>query len=228
MNHYKNNPYDPQSQFDGNFRNYNYPNQQQQANYVPPNMMNNASFPNVDSLPTIEMLNRNSNTNVNRKDNNEYQKLTNKIFHIDSHLSNLNNYSTVLWVMLIWTCFCLFSSMTYISSFDPKYDLYENPSFEKFNLIVNLVFILGYIFGIQAFTQQSAEKNQTFCYIILCFIATNFIYFFIFISLYIGFFRYLSNILFIVVNCVLYYQNQELIRLFGEKTEVRRKLELSL
>ena len=223
MNHYNNtfNPNNP-NYYQDNIKNYNNLNQNSQ--YVPPKIQN-YNYPNQISLPTIEMLNINSNSNTIIKENNNYQKLTNKIFHIDSHLGNMNSYPTVLWIMLTWSCFCIFSSMTFIASYDPRTDLYENPVFEKFNFIVNLVFILGYIFGIQAFTQQSAEKSQTFSYILIGFIASNIIYFLIFISLYVGFFRYLCCILFIVVNFVLYYQNQELIRLFSEKSEIRKKLD---
>ncbi len=229
MNNYKNHQYEPPSNYynnQGNYYNYQYSNQTPNQ-YVPPIMLPK-TYEKADTLPTIEMLNLNSNRDrTPGKDNNDYQKITNKIYHLDNHLNSLGSYSTVLWIMLIWSCFCLFSSMLFIASYNPRYDIEENPVFEKFNFLVNLIFIFGYIFGIQAFTKQCAEKTQQFSFVLIGFIVCNIFYFFVFMALYIGFFRYLGNILFVVINSVLYYQNQEIIKLFAEKTELRRRLELS-
>ena len=221
MNNYNNNSYNHNNEQNQNaYRNYQYPN-----SYNPPNI--NQNNPKRDSYPTMEMLNLQNLNKSQLNENNDYQILSNKIFHIDSHLSSINNYFTILYAMVTWSCFCLFSSILWITNYNPKTDFNEYPIFEKFNFIINLLFVVGYIFGIQAYTQQSAEKNKQFNYILIGFIASNFVYFFIFIFLYTSFFRYLWNILYIIINCVLYYQNQELIRLFSEKADLKRKLEIA-
>jgi hypothetical protein len=230
MNNYKTNPYEPPTPYfdtQNNFQNYQYP-QPQQNRYIPPNQFNPnpSNYGRIENLPTIEMLNLNNNAHPSpEKDKNEYQKITNKIYHIDNHINSLGSYSSALWVMMIWSSFCLFTSMIYIANYDPKYDLSQNPIFEKFNFIVNLIFVVGYIFGIQGYSQQSSEKTEQFKFVIIGFAASNFIFFFIYMFLSIGFFRYFANILFLVINCALYYQNVELLRLFHEKSELRKKID---
>lgn len=224
MNNYQSGAYQPETPFfdnRNNFQSYNYP--PQQHNYYQPPNINYPQEQNVkrNSIPTMEMLNLNNEFPSPGNSNKDFQKLTTKIHHVDSNIMNLGNYSSVLWMMMIWSCICLFWSFFTIG-FD---DFIDHPGFEKVNLIVNLIYVVGYHFGIQGHTQQSKKKTKQFQLVLIGFLACGIVYFLVFMFVGNGFFRYLWNLIFLAVNCSLYYMNVELVKLYKEKKDLRKKLD---
>ncbi len=157
------------------------------------------------------------------------QGASSKILQIDNRIVGFSQYIFFLWLLMVISLFGMFSSMFVLNNFnldETKSDysiLYDNKTFEILNFFTNLAHAILYAFSIRAFTGQNADANKKAEYMLAGLIASNFIFFFLFIFLaHVSFYTWCVDIFFFFINGILYFQCQELTALFDEKDKLKK------
>lgn len=153
--------------------------------------------------------------------NDAYSLISNKIIQIDMRIANFNQFPSIIWTMIILTSLCLIHSIADISRYDPKSRYHQK--YEIFNFFVNLGHLLGYIYGLQAFTKQLSLMMKNFLYVSSGMVAINVIYVLMYFGLAASFGSWVMNISYLIVNLILRSQVDELFKLIREKEEWKLK-----
>jgi len=201
------------------YQTQNYPNQTGNNNPVNKNInSNNLNNNNPNIINTIPSVNPNINLN-------EIGVLQNKLLFIENRLSNFGYFLSWLYTMLVFNTSSIFYNISYFSSsefYDREYKHSEGRT-EIFNFLINVLYILGYILGIQSFLKQDRDKSNIFHITLIVFCGISIGYFLLYFFVRASFFSWCSNTFYLVINLVLYYQHEEFIKFIEEKRELRRK-----
>lgn len=204
--------------------NQNYSNNQ---GYVPPipNQNNRSDYPTAYEMRFEQEVPMNFSTDHNKTKNNaEYNKLSYKLIQIDNRLNRFSEYTLLLWVLLILTTFSMFGSIFTFSK-ENEYSRrdVDIENYEIFNFFMCIFLILGYGYGIQAFSKQSKDMNKHFEHILIGFCGINFIYLVIFIFIPVSFFAWCVTLFFLIITGMLYYQSQEITKLLHDKEVLKNQ-----
>jgi hypothetical protein len=193
-------------------------------NYVPPDI-GNKSCPDVhilDSPSKYFSNNAPSNFSTSKKINqNEFGSMSYKLLHLENRISTFSNYMLILWIMITLSFFSVIISMSAITE---KYKKYSE--FQYFNFPCCLLHIASYFLGIQSYSRQSKDMNLKFQYSIFGLIVIEIVYFVVFFIYEANFFDWSSNLFFLLFNVILYYQTEELTKIFEEKEMIKSQYNL--
>lgn len=189
-----------------------------------PNMINQNfnrnNMPNNQDIP-----NNKHNRNTSDLTKNEIQALSNKLLFIDNHLTNFGQYLSWLYTMIVFTAIGVFYSIYYFSS-DDFFFAEKNKKqnrVEILNFIVNLIYIGGYIVGVQSFLTQDRKKAKIFLFTLIAFCIISVGNYVLYIFVKTTFFTWCTNTFYLIINVVLYYQQDEFSKLVSEKAELKRR-----
>jgi hypothetical protein len=196
----------------------------QENNYVPPDI-SNKSCPNVQILDSpIKHFSNEVPTNfsTNRKMNeNEFSSMSYKLLHLENRISTFSNYMLILWIMITLSFFAIVIS---IASITEKYNI--NSEFQYFNFPSCLLHIAAYFLGIQAYSRQSMIMNLKFQYSIIGLIVIEIIYFIFYFIYETSFYHWSANLFYLLFNLILYYQTEELTKIFDDKETTKSQYNL--
>jgi hypothetical protein len=188
-----------------------------QIDYAPPDRANKYC-PDINKLDSPSKYYSNNisfNFSTKKINEHEYSSMSYKILNLENRVITFSNYILILWVMITLS---FFASILSIASITRRY---RKSKFEYFNFPCCLLHIASYFLGIQAYSRQSKDMNIRFGYLIVGLIAIEMIYFIFYFEYETSFFHWSSNLFFFLFNIILYYQTEELTKIFDEKEMIK-------
>ncbi len=192
--------------------------------YMPPQYILYENSPTCDFLK----FNNEAPTNFSNNrfaNNNEYNKLSLKLIHLENRIASFSQFLVIVWILLILSLFSLISSISSLSYVrDLEFDYYRN--YEIFNFFMCILHIVSYFCGIQAYNKQSKELNRKFEYSLICLIIIEVLYLIIYVVIYAYFISWTNDLIFLFMNMILYYQAVEITKILDEKETTKKQYEL--
>jgi hypothetical protein len=199
----------------------------QENNYTPP------AYPTLEVPPRSELMTTEYHHNHNFSNSHMHQqsKTTFRLIQIEDRLTSFTVYIVLTWILLILSILGLFKSILFISiifdSKDIKIDsMFRN--FEIFNLLMILGHIVGYFYGIQAYTKQRTQMNKYFEIVLLSLAGVNLVYLIIFFFVPVLFITWCIAAFFLLLNVMLYFQAKELTIVLSEKEVLNCKKNMEM
>jgi hypothetical protein len=163
---------------------------------------------------------------------NDHTSLTFRLIRLEDRLTAFTVYIAIIWILIIISILALFKSLLIMSfifeNSEEKFDEFYFKNFEIFNFFMIIGHIVGYFYGIQAYTKQRTEMNKHFEFILLALASVNLIYLIIFFYVPVLFITWCIAIFYLILNVILYFQAKELTNVLSEKEVLNSQRNIEL
>jgi hypothetical protein len=196
-------------------------------NYTPP------VYPTLDPPTKSELM---GTTPDHQFPNNNYSNVHRstmnfQLIQIEDRLTSFTVYIAITWILLVLSILGLFKSILFLSIiFDNEEIEIDDGSryFEIFNFLMVVGHIVGYFYGIQAYTKQKTFMNKYYEMVLLALAGVNLLYLLIFFVITASFILWCVTMFYLILNVLLYFQAKELTIVLSEKEVLNSKRNVEL